>query len=86
MFSFLLLVLVQVRTLAPVLLRRLFANNFEEFWPQVPANIQNAVKEQILVLIQEEDTPAVRKKICDAAAELARNLIGRLFVVVKCIL
>lgn len=66
---------VEVRTLAPVLLRRLFANNFEEFWPQVPANIQNAVKEQILVLIQEEDTPAVRKKICDAAAELARNLI-----------
>lgn len=68
-----------------MLLRRLFANNFEEFWPQVPANIQNAVKEQILVLIQEEDTPAVRKKICDAAAELARNLIGRLLVVVKCV-
>ncbi|XP_048745456.2 importin-5-like [Ostrea edulis] len=67
--------LVEVRTLGAVLLRRLFANNFEEFWPQVPVDIQNAVKEQILIIIQEEGTPPVRKKICDAAAELARNLI-----------
>lgn len=65
-----------MRTLGAVLLRRLFANNFEEFWPQVPAEIQNGVKEQVLILVQEENNPAVRKKICDAVAELARNLIG----------
>ncbi|KAK3095190.1 hypothetical protein FSP39_011221 [Pinctada imbricata] len=66
---------IEVRTLAAVLLRRLFTNTFEEIWPTIAVDLQNAIKQQLMLIIQEEITPPVRKKVCDAAAELARNLI-----------
>ncbi|KAL3846795.1 hypothetical protein ACJMK2_017751 [Sinanodonta woodiana] len=66
---------IEVRTLAAVLLRRLFTSNFEDWWPQVPPDLQRGVKEEILKAIQEELTPPIKRKVCDATAELARNLI-----------
>jgi len=62
--------------MSAVLLRRLLAAGFEEVWPQLTEDIQNGVKQQLMLAIQEELTPPVRRKICDAAAELARNMIG----------
>lgn len=66
---------IEVRTLAAVLLRRLFTNDFNDWWPTVPEELQFGVKTELMKAIQEELTPPVKRKICDATAELARNLI-----------
>ena len=68
--------LSQIRTLSAVLLRRLFTNDFMEWWATLPPDLQAGVKTELINAIQEELTPPVKRKICDAAAELARNLIG----------
>lgn len=65
-----------MRTLAAVLLRRVFTTSFEEIWLQIPVDLQLAVKQQVLIAVQNELTPPVQRKICDAVAELARSLIG----------
>ncbi|ESP04937.1 hypothetical protein LOTGIDRAFT_184912 [Lottia gigantea] len=67
---------LEVRTMSCVLLRRLFSNEFSEVWPKLTPEIQNSIKQQLIVAINEETGPPVRKKICDVVAELARNLIG----------
>jgi len=66
----------QVRSLAAVLLRRLYTSTFEEFWPLLPAEAQASVKQEMLACIQQEENPGVRRKMCDCTAELARNMIG----------
>ncbi|KAL4220293.1 Importin-5 [Mactra antiquata] len=66
---------IEVRTLAAVLLRRLFGNDFSEWWPLLPPELQSGLKTELMKAIQEELTPPVKRKVCDAAAELARNLI-----------
>lgn len=68
--------LSKVRTLAAVLLRRLFTNDFSDWWPTVSPELQAGVKTELMKGIQEELTPPVKRKVCDATAELARNLIG----------
>lgn len=67
----------QVRTMACILLRRMFTSNFEEMWQQLSPELQNAVKQELMVAIKEETVHTIRKKICDAVAELARNMLGR---------
>ena len=67
---------LQKRNLAVVLLRRLFTSDFEELWEKLEAAHQSAVKEQLLLSIKQETDKSLNKKICDAAAELCRNLIG----------
>ncbi|CAG2257042.1 IPO5 [Mytilus edulis] len=66
---------IEIRTLSSVLLRRLFTNEFEEVWPKLSPELQAAVKEKLMSAITEELTPPVRRKVCDATAELARNMI-----------
>eukprot|EP00058_Branchiostoma_floridae_P007832 XP_002593320.1 hypothetical protein BRAFLDRAFT_119588 [Branchiostoma floridae] len=66
----------EVRQMGAVLLRRLLTMSFEEAWPTFPPELQAAIKTQLLAGIQQETTPNVRRKICDATAELARNLMG----------
>ena len=66
----------QVRTMSCILLRRMFASNFEEVWPQLPAELQTGVKQELMAAIKDEGLPAIRKKACDAIAELARNMLG----------
>jgi len=67
---------VQVRSMAAVLLRRIYTSSFEEFWPQFPPESQAQLKERTIVSIQNEPNAALRKKICECGAEFARNLLG----------
>jgi hypothetical protein len=69
--------LVQIRTMAAVLLRRLYTSSFEEFWPQFSPDVQNSIKEEMLRCVQQETNASLRKKVCECTAELARNMLGR---------
>ncbi|XP_066562833.1 importin-5 [Amia ocellicauda] len=65
----------EVRQMAAVLLRRLLSSSFDEVYPSLPADMQTAIKTELLMGIQMEAAPNIRKKVCDIAAELSRNLI-----------
>ncbi|CAL7948610.1 unnamed protein product [Xylocopa violacea] len=65
----------EMRATAAVLLRRLFSSEFMDFYPKIPAEAQARLKEQILLSVQNEQTQTIRRKICEVAAEVARNLI-----------
>lgn len=62
--------------MAAVLLRRLLSSSFEEIYPGLTLEMQTAIKTELLTSIQQETSPNIRKKVCDIAAELTRNLIG----------
>ena len=62
--------------MAAVLLRRLYTSYFEEFWEQFAPEMQATVKQQMLLCVQQEQNPAIRRKMCECAAELARNMLG----------
>lgn len=66
----------QVRQMAAVLLRRLLSSSFEETYPGLTVSLQAAIKTELVTIIQTENTPNIRKKVCDVAAELSRNLVG----------
>lgn len=65
----------EARSMAAVLLRRLFSSEFTEFYPKIPPEAQKQLKEQILLSVQNEQSTNIRRKICDVVAEVARNLI-----------
>lgn len=67
----------QVKQMAAVLLRRLLSSSFEEIYPGLAETMQMAIKTELLLSIQQETSPNIRKKVCDIAAELSRNLIGK---------
>lgn len=62
--------------MAAVLLRRLLSSSFEEVYPSLTVDMQTAIKTELLTGIQSDSSSNIRKKVCDIAAELARNLIG----------
>uniref|UniRef100_A0A4W3GRT8 Karyopherin (importin) beta 3 n=1 Tax=Callorhinchus milii TaxID=7868 RepID=A0A4W3GRT8_CALMI len=66
---------LQVRQMAAVLMRRMLSASFEEVYPNLPTDAQNAIKTELLLGIQTEGSPNIRRKTCDIAAELSRNLI-----------
>lgn len=70
----------QVKQMAAVLLRRLLSSSFEEIYPGLTVEMQTAIKTELLTGIQQETSPTIRKKICDIAAELSRNLIGDFYI------
>lgn len=45
------------------------------YYIQIPPEAQAQLKEQILLSVQNEQTENIRRKVCDVAAEVARNLI-----------
>nr|XP_033205678.1 importin-5 [Bombus vancouverensis nearcticus] len=65
----------EMRAMAAVLLRRLFASEFMDFYPKIPPEAQAQLREQILLSVQSEQTETIRRKVCEVAAEVARNLI-----------
>uniref|UniRef100_A0A8C1CB84 Karyopherin (importin) beta 3 n=1 Tax=Cyprinus carpio carpio TaxID=630221 RepID=A0A8C1CB84_CYPCA len=65
----------EVKQMAAVLLRRLMSSSFEEVYPSLAIDVQTAIKTELLAGIQSEGSPNIRKKVCDIAAELTRNLI-----------
>lgn len=62
--------------MAAVLLRRLLSSAFEEVYPGLMVDVQTAIKTELLASIQMDGSSSIRKKVCDVAAELARNLLG----------
>ncbi|XP_078038874.1 karyopherin beta 3 [Augochlora pura] len=65
----------EMRGIAAVLLRRLFSSEFMDFYPKIPPEAQVQLKEQILLSVQNEQSETIRRKVCEVAAEVARNLI-----------
>lgn len=65
----------EARQMAAVLLRRLFTSEFLEFYKELPQEAQGQLLQQILLAVQQEVTPNLRRKICEVVAEAARNLI-----------
>uniref|UniRef100_A0A8C4P0Y8 Importin-5 n=1 Tax=Dicentrarchus labrax TaxID=13489 RepID=A0A8C4P0Y8_DICLA len=65
----------EVKQMAAVLLRRLLSSSFEEIYPGLTLEMQTVIKTELLTSIQQETSPNIRKKVCDIAAELCRNLI-----------
>ncbi|GFG38740.1 hypothetical protein Cfor_07043, partial [Coptotermes formosanus] len=65
----------ELRQMAAVLLRRLFSTEFMEFFPKLSPEGQQQLKEQVLLAVQKEESDSVRSKVCEVAAEVARNLI-----------
>ena len=53
----------EVRSMAAVLLRRIYTSNFDEFWPQFSPEAQEALKAQTLLSVQREPSPVIRKKV-----------------------
>ncbi|XP_076436016.1 importin-5-like isoform X1 [Babylonia areolata] len=66
---------LEVRTMSCILLRRMFSSGFDDVWPQLGEEVQNGLKQQLMLAIREETMPAIRKKACDTVAELARNML-----------
>ncbi|XP_052402072.1 importin-5 [Carassius gibelio] len=65
----------EVKQMAAVLLRRLLSSSFEEVYPSLALDVQTAIRTELLAGIQSEASSNIRKKVCDIAAELSRNLI-----------
>ncbi|KDR17150.1 importin-5 isoform X1 [Zootermopsis nevadensis] len=65
----------ELRQMAAVLLRRLFSAEFMDFFPKLSPEGQQQLKEQVLLAVQQEESDSIRKKVCDVAAEVARNLL-----------
>ncbi|VVC88649.1 unnamed protein product [Leptidea sinapis] len=64
------------RITAAVLLRRLFSAEFFEFFPKLPLEQQAMLRNQLLLTLQMDLSQPLRRKICDAVAELARSHIN----------
>ncbi|XP_067614434.1 importin-5 [Eurosta solidaginis] len=64
----------EARQMAAVLLRRLFTSEFTEFYKELPQESQAQLLQQILLAVQQEVTPNLRRKICEVVAEVARSL------------
>ncbi|KAG9262144.1 importin-5 [Astyanax mexicanus] len=65
----------EVKQMAAVLLRRLLSSSFEEVYPSLTVDVQMAIKTELLASIQMDGSSSIRKKVCDVAAELSRNLL-----------
>lgn len=66
----------EARQMGAVLLRRLLASEFTNFYPKLPAESQKALRDQVLLAVQQaQGNITLRHKFCEVAAEVARNLI-----------
>ena len=64
--------------MAAVLLRRVFLQmEYKDLVEDLSAEMLRSCQAELLGAIQVETTGNIRRKICDAVAELARSSIGR---------
>lgn len=70
--------MIKVRQMSAVLLRRIFSSSVD-FYDKLDQAFQQEMKNDLLKAINEEQAQAVRKKVCDAVAELSRSLLGKLW-------
>ncbi len=66
----------QVQVMASVLLRRLLSN-IDDFATEIPQEIQELCKVQMLQGVQVVQDANLRKKYCDIIAELAKCYISK---------
>lgn len=67
----------QVRTVAAVLLRRVFLQvEHKDLESEVEVGVLQGCRAELLLALQSETVAPVRRKICDAIAELARSSLG----------
>lgn len=66
-----------MRTLAAVLLRRVFLQvEYKDLEREVEAGVLQGCRAELLLAMQRETSGQIRRKICDAIAELARSSLG----------
>ena len=61
--------------MSAVLLRRIYSSSVD-FYDKLDQAFQQEMKNDLLKAIQEEELQTIRKKVCDAVAELSRSLLG----------
>lgn len=67
----------QVRTMAAVLLRRVFLQlEYKDLIDDLQPEVLSSCQAELLMAIQTEGHASIRRKICDAVAELARSSLG----------
>lgn len=62
--------------MSAVLLRRIFSSSVD-FYNKLDPAFQQEMKNDLLKAIGEEEVQTIRKKVCDAVAELSRSLLGK---------
>jgi hypothetical protein len=63
--------------MAAVLLRRVFLQlEYKDLIEELPRETISTCQAEMLVAVQMETNPSIRRKICDAVAELARSCLG----------
>lgn len=60
--------------MSAVLLRRIYSSSVD-FYDKLAPALQEEMKNDLLQAINTEQLPTIRKKICDAVAELSRSLL-----------
>lgn len=65
----------EARQMAAVLLRRLFTSDFNEFYKELPQESKAQLLQQVLLAVQQDVSPNMRRKICEVISEVARNLV-----------
>lgn len=61
--------------MSAVLLRRIYSSSVD-FYDKLDPALQQEMKNDLLKAIEVEQMPTIRKKVCDAVAELSRSLLG----------
>lgn len=69
------LTVIQHHLTAAILLRRVIIQTGESLL-KCPTDVLDACKADLLLALQQENSPFVRRKLCDAVAELARYCVG----------
>jgi len=69
----------QLKSIAAVLLRRIFLHlEYKDIQKDIKPDLFQASRAELLVSLQGEMPGHVRRKICDAIAEVARSCLGEL--------
>ncbi|XP_050432076.1 importin-5 [Adelges cooleyi] len=64
---------VDEKQVAAVMLRRLMANDFVEFFSNLSPESQKQFKDNLLLSVSNEENDVLRRRMCDVASEVARN-------------
>lgn len=64
--------------MSAVLLRRIFSSSVD-FYDKLDPAFQQEMKNDLLEAIGDEEVQTIRKKVCDAVAELSRSLLGKFY-------
>lgn len=67
----------KVKAMAAILLRRIFLQlEYKDIAEDLPPDVLAASKAELFLALQSENSALVRKKICDAVAEMGRSFLG----------